>query len=78
MPLWTENSFLRLYHVFGPGGVHFCTWIHKFHVTSSVQLEGAGNNIKIMPYVEGDRSDCQPKASSTSASGNDCCRGLTI
>ena len=36
-----------------------------------------GPIIKIMPCVEGDRSDCQPKASS-SASGNGGCRGLTI
>ena len=33
--------------------------------------------IKIMPSVEGDRSDCQPEASSI-AEGNGGCRGLTI
>ena len=27
-----------------------------------------GNNIKIMPCVEGDRSDCQPEASSIARS----------
>ena len=31
-----------------------------------------------MPCVEGDRSDCQPEASSISAEGNGGCRGLTI
>ena len=35
------------------------------------------HNIKIMPCVEGDRSDCRPEASSI-AEGNGGCRGLTI
>ena len=30
--------------------------------------ESACNNIKIMPCVEGDRSDCQPEASSIARS----------
>ena len=32
------------------------------------KLEERFNNIKIMPYVEGDRSDCQPEASSIARS----------
>ena len=41
-----------------------------------VRIISTCNNIKIMPCVEGDRSDCQPEASS--AEGNGGCRGLTI
>ena len=40
------------------------------HISSECTLvkEELGNNIKIMPCVEGDRSDCQPKASSIARS----------
>ena len=36
------------------------------------------DNIKIMPCVEGDRSDCQPEESSIARSRSGGCRGLTI
>ena len=47
-------------------------WKHKILLASSsfipVNKSNLHDNIKIMPCVEGDRSDCQPEASSIARS----------